>query len=179
MIFRKIEISEIEKLAAMYEAVLVQQEKDEYGPKWTRGIYPCETDYSSHTEKGEYYGGFDGDELACAAVLTFGEDEMYKVDNWDKKVCDDEVAVIHLFAIAPSYRHQGVSKAFLNYLLEEAGKHAETVHLDVLAGNLPATRLYLSMGFRYAGNIPAYYEDIGNCEIELYEYDLKQKKHMV
>ena len=61
MIFRKIDISEKDKLAAMYEAVLVQQEKDEYGPKWTRGIYPCDIDYISHTEKGEYYGGFENE----------------------------------------------------------------------------------------------------------------------
>ena len=178
MIFRKIDISEKDKLAAMYEAVLVQQEKDEYGPKWTRGIYPCDIDYISHTEKGEYYGGFETEKLACAAVLTFSEDDMYKVDNWEKKTSEDKVAVIHLFAIAPDYRRQGVSKAFLKYLLKEAEKHAETVHLDVLAGNLPASRLYLSVGFRYAGNIRAYYEDIGDCELELYEYDLENEMHM-
>ena len=174
MIFRKIEPEELKKLSEMYDAVLDQQEYDEYGPKWTRGIYPCEEDFIAHLEKGEYYGGFEDDDLACRAVMTIGEDEMYRDVKWMKKVDDDRVAIIHLLTVAPKYRGKGLSKKFLNYLFEEAAETADVIHLDVLDGNLPADRLYLKIGFSFAGSYPAHYEDIGDCMLNLYEYDLKK-----
>ena len=174
MVFRKIESAELNKVARMYDSVLDQQEHDEYGPKWTRGIYPCKNDFIEHLENGEFYGGFDGDVLSCRAVMTIGEDEMYMVADWKKKVSDDRVAIIHLLTVSPDYRHQGLSKRLLEYLFKEAEKTADVVHLDVLEGNLPADRLYLKMGFSFAGSYPAHYEDIGDCWLNLYEYDLKR-----
>ena len=157
MIFRKVNPDEVGKLAEMYDEVLDRQPFDEYGPKWTRGIDPCQQDYISHCSRGEFHAGEDN-----------------KAGNWRKRVSDEEVAVIHLLAVAPSYRGQGTAMSFLKYLTEQAGKKARVIHLDVLDGNLAAGRLYLKQGFTYSGNLEAYYEDIGECLINLYEFDLEK-----
>ena len=174
MIFRKVNSDEDGKLTEMYDEVLDRQPFDEYGPKWTRGIYPCQQDYISHCNRGEFHVGEENGDFACRAVLSFGEDTMYKAGNWHKKVSDDEVAVIHLLAVAPRYRGKGTAMSFLKYRTAEAGKKARVIHLDVLDGNLPADRLYLKRGFTYSGDLETYYEDIGNCLINLYEYDLEK-----
>ena len=174
MIFRKVKSDETGKLARMYDRVLDRQPFDEYGPRWTRGIYPCRQDYISHVNKGEFYAGEENGDFACRAVLSFGEDPMYQAGNWQKKVSDEEVAVIHLLAVSPQCRSRGVAFDFLKYLISEAGKTAEVIHLDVLEGNLPAARLYEKRGFTYCGDLEAYYEDIGKCLISLYEYDLEK-----
>jgi GNAT superfamily N-acetyltransferase len=176
MIFRKVNPDEVGKLAEMYDEVLDRQPFDEYGPKWTKGIYPCQQDYTSHCNRGEFHAGEDNGVFGCRAVLCFGEDPMYKAGNWHKRVSDDEVAVIHLLAVAPSYRGKGTAMSFLKYLTEQAGKKARVIHLDVLDGNLAAGRLYLKRGFTYSGDMESYYEDIGKCLINLYEYDLEKQK---
>ena len=176
MIFRKVAADEIEKLVRMYDRVLDQQPFDEYGPKWTRDIYPCKQDLTDHTEVGEFYVGEQEGEFACRAVLSCKEEPMYKSGIWQKKVADEEAAVIHLLAVSPQHRGKGVASSFLKYLISEAEKTARVIHLDVLEGNLPAARLYRKRGFTYCGDLEAYYEDIGKCIINLYEYDLEKEK---
>ena len=56
---------------------------------------------------------------------------------------------------------------------QAAGQKA--IRLDVLAGNVPAERLYEGMGFRYLGTIPMFYEDTGWTDYELYELRLGDK----
>lgn len=53
-------------------------------------------------------------------------------------------------------------------LAKRNGKHA--IRLDVLHGNLPAEKLYTSLGFRYADALKLYYECTGWADFELYEY---------
>ena len=43
---------------------------------------------------------------------------------------------------------------------------------DFLKGNIPAERLYSSMGFKYLHTLPMYYEDTGVTDYELYVFPL-------
>ena len=42
----------------------------------------------------------------------------------------------------------------------------------MLAGNLPAEKLYSDLGFKYMDTLEMYYEDTGWTAYELYEYIL-------
>ena len=48
----------------------------------------------------------------------------------------------------------------------------KAIKLDVLKGNVPAERLYESMGFRYVDTVRLFYEDTGLAEFRLYELEL-------
>ncbi|MDD5922530.1 MAG: hypothetical protein PUC44_05065 [Eubacteriales bacterium] len=48
----------------------------------------------------------------------------------------------------------------------------KAVRLDVLAGNVPAEKLYEGLGFKYMDALKMYYEDTGWTDYELYEYVL-------
>ncbi|MBQ6654364.1 MAG: GNAT family N-acetyltransferase [Erysipelotrichaceae bacterium] len=174
MITRRASVSDFDRLNAFYDAVIDQQRFDQYGPDWTKGVYPSEDDIRSHLEKGEFLLVCQGDMIAAAAVLSIGEEEMYKAGGWSRKVPDEEVAVVHLLAIAPPLRGKGVSRVLMEYLLEEARKQARVIHLDVVCGNLPALRLYQRHGFTSAGQLEVYYEDTGNIVVELLERDLEK-----
>lgn len=43
---------------------------------------------------------------------------------------------------------------------------------DFLKGNIPAERLYSSMGFKYLHTLQMYYEDTGLTDYELYKLSL-------
>ena len=61
-------------------------------------------------------------------------------------------------AVVPEYRNRGLAKAMLAFLEEEMGKEClRTVSLEVGISNAPATKLYLSVGYRIEGTIPDYY----------------------
>jgi len=67
-------------------------------------------------------------------------------------------ADIQTIAVAPSARRQGIGRALIVELLEEArGRGATEVFLEVRADNASARALYESLGFREIGVRPRYY----------------------
>lgn len=64
-------------------------------------------------------------------------------------------------AIMPQWRGQGYGKQSLQMLLEEADKslHLRKILLEVRADNLPAIKLYRSLGFRDVGCLQSHYDD--------------------
>ncbi len=79
-------------------------------------------------------------------------------------------AFIMVFAVAPEHRGRGVGREFLRMLLEDLKGKAEVVQLDVRKSNLPAIRLYRSMGFRIVKERKKFYSDGENAltmELEL------------
>ena len=61
-------------------------------------------------------------------------------------------------AVVPEYRNRGLAKAMLAFLEEEMGKECLRISsLEVGISNAPATKLYLSVGYRIEGTIPDYY----------------------
>ena len=52
---------------------------------------------------------------------------------------------------------------------------ADAIHLDAVADNLPAIRLYEKHGFRSIGLYDVYYPDTGQIVVNLLEYDYEKK----
>ena len=171
---RRAEMSDLVAIRQFYHQVILQQQSDEYGPGWTEGVYPSDEDYLDHVEKGEFFIGLKDGEIAAAGVITLGEEDNYHQGNWKVKVADDRVAILHLFAAGKKYRGQGVAREMLAYLIAEAGKKAEVIHLDVAAGNLPAGKLYEKNGFELIGRYEIWYPDTGMMAADFYELDMRK-----
>ena len=77
-------------------------------------------------------------------------------------ICARYADVWHIMNVAtdPDVRRQGVARALIEGLLNQAG-HDCAYTLEVRASNLPAIALYESFGFRSAGLRPRYYADNG------------------
>ena len=61
-------------------------------------------------------------------------------------------------AVAPSARRTGVGKCLIEALIARAQQdNSESVHLEVRESNIPARRLYGSVGFTEAGRRKSYY----------------------
>jgi len=69
---------------------------------------------------------------------------------------------IHNLAVRPAYRRQGIGRALLEAVLEEARRQgADRVTLEVRKSNEAAQRLYQALGFAAKGVRTAYYSDDG------------------
>ncbi|MDE0021944.1 MAG: ribosomal protein S18-alanine N-acetyltransferase [Candidatus Poribacteria bacterium] len=73
----------------------------------------------------------------------------------------DETHIVN-FAVHPNLRRQGIGKALVRNLFAEARRSkAPRVTLEVRVSNLPAIRLYESMGFQIVAVRKGYYLDNG------------------
>ena len=69
--------------------------------------------------------------------------------------CVESEADIARVAVLPEYRRRGIAASMLLYALKDIG--ADTAFLDVRESNLPALRLYESLGFEKTGVRKNYY----------------------
>ena len=170
MEFRLANISDLDNLKKFYDDIIDGHVDDDYSAKWTKDVYPSRNDILSHIENNEMFIGLIGDEIAAAGAISFKEDPMYHCDKWKLKLSDDEVGVLHIFAVSKKFRRSGISTMMLQYLIEQIKAHGlKAIHLDTYINNVPAERLYKKNGFEYRGLLNVYYEDTGNIDVELFE----------
>ncbi|GEM_PF-94264 len=72
-------------------------------------------------------------------------------------------ALIMTFAIDPPFRNKGLGKRFLLEILENLKNKADIFTLDVRKSNLPAIKLYRSLGFSVVKERPRFYSDGENA----------------
>ena len=140
---------------------------------WKKDIYPSPAFLRSAIDDGDLYVCRDEDRIAGAMVLNHAYNESYKNCCWQIAADDSEILVIHALGVHPGFQGKGFAKAMVRKAIaiaEEAGMKA--IRLDVLAGNIPAEKLYQGMGFQYLTSVQMYYEDTGWTAFKLYEYVL-------
>ncbi len=160
--------ADLPAVAAIYEAIL---DKDEQGPvytNWQRGKYPTEASARTALEAGSLYVGEAGDALWGVVTLNAVQLPEYDQIPWSIPAERDQVGVIHTLCIRPSCAGQGRAREMVRFCEEESRRLGRTVmRLDTWEGNLPANRLYPSLGYRLAGAteffFQGYIHEILNC----------------
>ncbi len=161
---------ELPQLQRFYETVCAAQALSPYSPSWHFGIYPAEEDLLAHLEAGEFTLLLRDDRIAAAGVLVSGEDPIYADAAWPTVSPAAEVCELHLFAVHPHDRRQGLSGRLLEALAAQAKADGKRVlRLDVVTGNLPAERLYLRHGFSFVEEREVFYPDTGSISVRLFE----------
>jgi ribosomal-protein-alanine N-acetyltransferase len=85
----------------------------------------------------------------------------------------DESHLLNI-AVRPDARESGVGRALLVECMRRGARAgAESIHLEVRAGNLPAIRMYQREGFSFQGIRKGYYGDTGEDAI-LYSRELRR-----
>jgi ribosomal protein S18 acetylase RimI-like enzyme len=163
-------ITDFDAVWQLYVDVCEHQAYDPYGPKWTLGVYPTADDVRNHIEAGELYVGWLDDTPVAGMALVAHEDEEYAEVPWITPADDDEIAVIHLLCVHPRARgHQTGAQMVREAIRLSREMGMRVIHLDVVPGNLAASRIYLQEGFVLVGTQQIYYEDTGLADFDMYE----------
>jgi len=73
----------------------------------------------------------------------------------------DEIHLLNL-AVRPEYRHKGVGRRLMQFLLKQAGiNKVQSIFLEVRPSNTLAQNLYHSLGFKIAYRRKGYYRQEG------------------
>ncbi len=156
-----------------YDGLIDGMAGSKYLPGWEKGVYPSEDFLRASLENGELYTAWAGEVMAGAMVLNHACTPGYEAISWAVDAEPEEVSFLHTLGVAPAFQRRGVAGEMVRgaiRLAEEAGQKA--LRLDVLAGNLPAEKLYTAAGFRYMGTVQLFYEDTGLTDFQLYELPL-------
>lgn len=168
---RKARDDEYAPVKTFYDSLTDAMAGGEFDPGWERDIYPAPEFLRTSIAQGELYiGELDG-QIASCMVVNHAYNEGYKNIIWSVDVPDESLLVIHALGVHPAFAGQGIAKQMVREVQETARQSAvKTVRLDVLEGNLPAERAYVSVGFRYVDTLTMYYEDTGWTAFRLFEY---------
>lgn len=141
---------------------------------WEYGIYPTDALLREHIDNGDLYYMEQGGAILAALVLLPYQEENYAWDNpWGAALEDDQIATVHMLGVNPGLQGQGIAHRAVKAAIQNARKIGKkAVRLDALSCNLPAQKLYRSMGFAEVGTARWQSANLGWTDFVLYEYFL-------
>lgn len=162
-----------ETVRMLYHSLIDGMLSSPYDIGWKKDIYPAPKFLKESIEKGELYLCTEDAHIVGAMVVNHQCNDGYRKIQWQTEAAEDEVLVIHALGVLPEYSGKGYAKAMVRKVFElGASSRQKAIRLDVLAGNVPAEKLYTGLGFRYMDTLQMYYEDTGWTDYEVYEYVL-------
>ena len=168
---RKCGSEDLDRLLDFYRLVIREtKDMDQYA-RWEFGKHPTEEAIAEYIRQGAMYVLEEGQELAAAVAVTPCQGADYHGIGWQADLRDDKTAVVHLLAVNPRLQKRGLAKDVMREVIRMAkDRGLKAVRLDALKCNLPAHRLYESLGFQKRGVCRWYAENTGWYDFYLFEY---------
>ena len=93
------------------------------------------------------YFAYLKESLVGAMILNHEYAPEYESVKWQIDANKDEIVVIHALGVSASYQGKGIAKKMVSSVIEMCKNSSfKAIRLDVLKKNIPAAKLYLSMG---------------------------------
>lgn len=165
------EENEYGMVKAFYHSLIDAMQDSEYRLGWEKGVYPSNDYLKASICRKELFIMTEDARIFSAMIVNHEYNESYEKAKWPTDAKPEEITVIHALGVHPDFGKKGIAKEMVAKVISLAREQAQKViRLDVLAGNTPAERLYMHMGFQHVDNIRMYYEDTGWTDFKLYEY---------
>ncbi|HWR24359.1 MAG TPA: GNAT family N-acetyltransferase [Feifaniaceae bacterium] len=146
--------TDVEELAALYDALNDHLEATINHPGWKKGVYPVREDARRAAEEGTLFVYMIDGKVASSVVLNHEPEEAYRTAHWLISAECRDVTVIHTLAVHPAYLKRGVGNELMRFALAYAREQGQkSVRLDVYENNRPAIALYEKCGFRYIDKV--------------------------
>ena len=170
MEFRAAHADEFETVRCFYWRIIDAMEGSKFDPGWRRGVYPSDAELLTALGRGELYLLLDGEDIAAAVIVNNEHNPGYEGLPWRVDAPRDRVWMLHALGVAPDMQGRGVAGRVVDECLAlVASRGAMCVRLDVLRGNEPAERLYLSRGFYFVAEETMFYDDTGWTQFRMFE----------
>ena len=168
-------VAEEAAVRAFYYDLIDACRNDPHFPPWEKGIYPTDAMLASAVAAQTLYVGVENGEICAAMIVSHDVPKGYTDGVWPLEADDDEFLVLHILAVAPTCRRQGVGEAMVRYALELAKSTGmRSLRLDAWNQNAPAHALYRKLGFFEAGMMRETYDDGSFLDFWLFEYPLEE-----
>jgi len=165
--------NQFEMVRKFYHSLTDAMKDSQFKIGWVKDVYPAPDYLRTSIHNGRLYIGLTDHKIAAAMIVDHHYNDSYKKFQWQTTADDSEVLLIHALGVHPDYARRGFAKKMVRKVFE-IGKETnmKAIRLDVLGGNIPAEKLYESLGFQYMHTLQMFYEDTGWTDFRLYEYVL-------
>ena len=167
---KKCEGHDTDRIDKFYQYVCKNtQDMDRFG-KWIYGLHPTREQIESYVNSGFMYSLEKPSEILGAVAITPFQGAEYHDIDWQIACADNEVSVVHLLAVNPGHQVCGIAKKIMRAAIDIArNSNSKSIRLDALSCNIPALRLYQSLGFKQKGVRNWYADNVGNAAFYLFE----------
>lgn len=164
---------DFEKITGFYKSVVGGTENMSLYGRWIYGLHPNDAMISDYIRQGAmYYCEINGEIVSAVAVLPY-QNEDYHGAKWESDLPDGDVATVHILCVNPRFQRRGIARETMLAVIEQAEiMQKKTIRLDALKCNLPAHRLYASLGFAVRDTKQWYAENTGPADFVLFEKNI-------
>ena len=143
---------DIDEILALYEAVQQAVAGTDNDPLWKVGVHPCRAQLEAAAAGEALFVLRKGGRIAGAMVADESITPGYEAVPWNVQAAPGEFVTVHLFAVHPDFRGQGLARPFLEAVEQTARERGyKAVRLDTLVTNLGAQRTYERLGYANMG----------------------------
>lgn len=172
---RKGRAEDIDRVAEIYERILLQQDMGKASVGWVRGIYPTRKTAEASLEAGDLFVLEDGGIVVAAAKINQEQVPEYSEAVWkNPDASDDQIMVLHTLVVDPALAGKGYGSEFVKYYEAYALEHGcPYLRMDTNARNKAARRLYSRLGYVEADIVPCVFNGIPDVQLVCLEKTLK------
>lgn len=172
MLIRKATESDFAQSAALYDKVTEHLENNINYPNWTHKVYPSSETVKKGIETNTLFVCTENEKIIGEFILNTDPDGDYAAGEWSVFIPEGEYMVIHALAADPDLARKGTGKSMVEFCMKYAEeKGFKAIRLDAVPKNLPARRMYESLGFRFAGEKDLKRYETGIPSFALYEFN--------
>lgn len=170
---RKAKLSEAEKILEFYRNIINSTKNTDFNPKWNEH-YPNLEYIKTNILNGEMYVHTENDDVVACLILNNQFNPDYENINWNIDAGQNEILVIHTFAVHPDLTGKGIGKEIFNQIKNNAMENnKKTIRIDIIDGNIGAEKVFKKFGFEYVDTAELFHEAVGLEKFHLYEYILR------
>lgn len=145
---KRCEISDVDRISRFYQYVSKNTRNMQQFGKWIYGLHPTKEQIESYIKYGFMYCFERSNKILGAIAITPFQETEYQDIDWQIACQNNEVSVVHLLAVNPNYQGCGIARKIMRNAIHIAkNSNSKSVRLDALSCNIPAYRLYHSIGF--------------------------------
>ena len=173
LVFRKANKDDLEAIAEMYERTHDAEEAGLTTTGWVRGIYPVREVAEGSIARDDMYVAEYGGKVVATGIINKTQVNVYLDCDWEYKVPDDKVCVLHTLVVDPDARGMGIGPAFVRFYEEQArAQDCEVLRIDTNARNKRARSMYKKLGYIETDIVPTVFNGIRNVDLVLLEKKL-------
>ena len=148
MMIEKATLNDADELGRLYDCVNDHLSATVNYPGWKKGLYPIRGDAVDAIREGTMFVLRENGQIAGTVILSHRQEAAYAQAAWGAELEDKQVLVVHTLAVHPQHLSHGVGRQLMEFAIAHARtQKMRAIRLDVNEKNVPAIRLYESLGF--------------------------------
>ena len=158
-------------MVEIYDKILSNEEKGIVTIGWIRDIYPTINTAKDALARNDLFVYENEDKkIIASAIINQKQVDSYKFGNWENKVDDDKVMVLHTLTVDPTVSHKGIGRKFVEFYENYARyNNCSELRMDTNEKNKIAREFYKKIGYNEIGIVRTIFNGISNVNLVLLE----------